>query len=305
MRITNPMTSGQIQGNLSSSLERMYDLQSQAATLKRLRTPSDDPSGVSLAIGVRATLAGAEQYARNLQHASALLKPADTALATVTSSLNAVKGFMASAINSTNDAQTRETLARQVESHMDVIASQMNTRHMDRAIFGGYRTDTDPVTRSAPGNPLPYVYNGDAGVLRVAINDNSTLPVSVTAQQVLNLGQADATKPDGLELLQRIADQIRAGDVSGMQQSGAELADLHRNVVTIRATLGARADQVQAHQAFNEEQLGMLRTQLSTLEDADIVDTITRLQSEQNVYQAALYSTRMMTQTASLADYLR
>jgi flagellar hook-associated protein 3 FlgL len=47
-----------------------------------------------------------------------------------------------------------------------------------------------------------------------------------------------------------------------------------------------------------------LTTQLSGVEDADITEVVTQLQSEQNVYQSALLVAARMSQQ-NLGDYLK
>ncbi|MCS6837628.1 MAG: flagellar hook-associated protein FlgL, partial [Bdellovibrionaceae bacterium] len=115
MRVTDRMNYDQVTRNLQKNRSEMSDLQSQAATQKRVTRPSDDPMASARILGMRSDDKMMQQFMRNIQHARSFLEATDTSLSEATDVLIRLKEL---AIQQANDAgssaETRKMAAAEV-----------------------------------------------------------------------------------------------------------------------------------------------------------------------------------------------
>lgn len=304
MRISNQMISGTVMANLSSAMDRMYMRNAQASSGKRITKSSDDPVGTGQALGLRASLASVNQCSKNVDLGKGQLAQVDSALNSITQTLNNAKTAALSGANATTDAAKRQTLAAQIQQQIDSILQQVNTTYQGRHIFGGNKTLDVPVTADSAG-ATPYKYNGDSGATVVQVSDTTDIGVSMTAAEVLNLnGAVDPAKPDVLSVLVSLKNDLTSGDMSKIQDHIAQLDAATQNVIGQRAKMGTRAAQMDVYGSRLTDANASLTQQLSDVEDVDITEAITQLQTEQNVYQASLLVAARMSQQ-NLGDFLR
>lgn len=282
----------------------MYQLQTQGSSQKRITKASDDPLGTARSLGIRASLASIDQYSANVAHGQSALSNVDGVLDNVTQSLRNAKQYALTGANSTTAAETRSNLAAQVQQVIDSVVSQMNTKYDNRYTFGGNQTQTAPISAD-PTGPTPYKYNGDTGVAKVQVSDTNDVDVSITAAKVLNMGGVtDPSKPDTLSILVSLKNDLLSGDTAKLQTDIANVDSATQSVIAQRAAMGTQAAQLDLYSTRLADTKTNLTTQLSGVEDIDVAETITQLQSEQNVYQAALLVAARMTQQ-NLGDYLK
>ena len=304
MRVTNQMLYSRSADNITSAMDRMYVLQNQASSGKRITQASDDPVGTGQALSLQSSLNSIDQYSSNIDGAKARLDQTDVTLNNISQVLQQSKTLALSAANATADDAQRQSYAVQVQQQIDSLVQEINTTYMGQPLFGGYKTDAIPVTASA-GGPTPYQYNGDDGVLHVAVSDSTQIDASITAKEVLNFGgAADPSVPDTLSVLSGLKDALNSGDQGALQTSLKQLDASYQNTVTLRGRMGAQSAQLDVYSSRLADAKTTMSQSLSNIEDVNIADTLTQLQSEQNVYQSSLIAASRISQT-SLADYLK
>lgn len=294
-----------MQTNLGSAIDRLMTLQNQASSGKRISSVSDDPLGAAQAMSYRSSLASIDQYTKNVTQAKLQLGIADSTLANVNKALQEAKRVGLQGANAATSDDARKALAVQVQQQIDNILQDVNATNLDRNLYGGFVTNAKPVTLNPLGTTPPYVYNGDDGVTKVAMNDSTEIQTNVTAKQILNFGgAADPTAPDLMTTLVGLRDALNANDTTAIQTGLKNLEGGIQNNITLRGLVGARAQQVELHATRLAETEANISEQLSAVENVDITKVLTQLQTEQNVYQASLLATSKMVQS-SLADYLK
>lgn len=97
---------------------------------------------------------------------------------------------------------------------------------------------------------------------------------------------------------------LRASDSTAITAAAEGLAGDHDRVVRIRGETGARVQELEARQERLADQNIATQSLLSSIEDTDFVDAITRFQTLQTSLQAAL-QTSAQTLNISLLDFLR
>jgi flagellar hook-associated protein 3 FlgL len=304
MRISSQMVSNTVMSNLSAVLDRMYVLQTEGSSQKRINQSSDDPLGTAKALSIQSSIASVTQYASNVTRGQGELSYVDSTLNSVTQSLVNAKQYALTGANATTDAASRANLATQVQQVIDSIVSQMNGSYQNRYVFGGNQTQTAPISATTSGT-ASYQYNGDDGVAKVQVSDTSDVAVSTTAAKLLNFGGAtDASKPDTLSVLVSLKNDLTSGDTAKMQTDIANIDSATQSIIAQRASMGTNSALLSLYSTRLASTKTTLTTQLSGVEDADITEVVTQLQSEQNVYQSALLVAARMSQQ-NLGDYLK
>lgn len=250
----------------------MEQLQGQAATMKKLTTPSDDPVGASKVLEVRTDTVRNEQYARTGKMAESLLNHADHALEDLTEVLVRAKEI---AINQSSMAsstdETRLGVAEEVKQLFNMAVAAGNTKVGERYLFGGYKTSAPPVNDRGE-------YQGDDGHILVEIAKDVFFDTNVPGLEVFN------TRPDQSGDFRRLypeanprplADNSDYRETSDREPAGLRAGD------TAPGRLQSDSD---AHlDRFGEEnvnlfrELDSLRTSLLTGDVEGIRSTLERL----------------------------
>jgi len=104
--------------------------------------------------------------------------------------------------------------------------------------------------------------------------------------------------------LAKLIASLRSNDQAGITQSAEGLQGDYDRSVRIRGETGARIQEMEARQNRLEDQNLASRSLLSSIEDVDFTDAITRFQNLQTALQASMLSSSRML-NLSLLDFLR
>ena len=172
MRVTEKMNSAQMMNNLQKVRSELGELQNQATTQKRINKPSDDPTGVGMAMHNRTNIKNLEQYDRNIMFAKTFMENSELALTQVGDALVRAKELALQAASDTNAGLPRQTIATEVQQLYNTVVEASNRRYGERYIFGGYNTLQPPFDRQ--GN-----YSGDNGQIQIQNQQGQFLSMNV------------------------------------------------------------------------------------------------------------------------------
>jgi flagellar hook-associated protein 3 FlgL len=337
MRVTENMNYDVLRTNISRSKDRMENLQSQAATMKKLNTPSDNPVGASKVLEVRTEKMNNEQYISNGKMAEAYLTNSEQALSEVSEIIMRAKEIaIGQASGASSNAETRLGVAEEVAQLYQQAVSAANRRIGDHYLFGGYKTSKPPV--DADGK-----YQGDNGQIMVEIAKDVFLSMNVPGVEAFNTApkassdarggayptqeqQVKARAPASLREQQRLGaegevsaakenvnvfDELQAlriglltGDADGIRNTLERFDQLHASVVATRAKLGSRLNGLeQTGNAIDRHNL--VNAQItSQIEDADMAQVVSDLAKEEQVFKSTLASSQKLIQP-TLLDFLK
>jgi flagellar hook-associated protein 3 FlgL len=290
-RVTNQMLMSQSVANLQTALAKMVDLQDEASSLKRLRKPSDGPADVAAAMQLHSGIAMNDQYSKNIDDATAWLGSADSALTSFVTQLQQVNSLVLQAANGATDQNARNTIANQIDQIRQSLIGLANTQYGGRAIFAG--------TAGGTG-----AYAADGTYIGIQADVERTIAPGQRVQ--VNVNGTDAFGQPGSDIfntLSLISNAIRT-DPSQLSSLSTTLDTQTTNVQQQLASVGARYQRVSAMQTQNSSDSVTMKKNLSNLEDADIAQVLTDLQTQQTAYQAALQVTAQAIQP-SLADFIK
>lgn len=309
MRITSNMMSRNLLQNLEAAQGKMTDLENMMSSGHRITKPSDDPSGVHNALGIKTNMAMIAQTKSNADAALSFMGTTDSTLGDVTSMLQRARELAVQGASDTNTPASRRAIAAEVDQIAAQIKTLANTKIGNKYIFGGTATSTEPMP-SAGG---PFV--GNLNPIQLDVGNNSKVNISVDGPGVFVNSPAGTTAPGLLSDPQGsgngILDKLSAALTSGLPTAATDIsatldgidANLD-NISASRATLGANVNRITAISSQMATTTINLTANLSSIQDVDIAKTIMDFQTQQNTYQAALSIGAKIIQP-SLVDFMK
>jgi flagellar hook-associated protein 3 FlgL len=293
-RITTGMTQRSILADLNRVNERLVRSQQKVASNKEITRPSDDPFNASRAMALRTSMAGTQQYQRNVQDAQGWQESAEIALADITDALHDAQELVVQGASDTAPPDARLAIAAEIDQLIEGIKQNANATYRGRYIFAGTATDAPPYQAGDDA------YHGSPNSVERQIGPDVGLPVGVLGSDFLGNGS------DGklLQVLRDVSTHLKTNDGTALSSDVALLAAKEDELLGVRALNGARQNRLESALSRLAEVEETTLKQLSETEDADIAKTLIELSSQQAAYQAALKAGASIVQ-ASLLDFLR
>jgi len=281
---------------INAAAERLLQRQEEVATGKRLHVPSDDPSAMSGAISARNEARVLDQYRRTTDSAESRLLVLDSALTEVIKSLTTAQSHAAAARTTVLTPEQRDALALAIEGTRDAILNSVSTSYNGIFLFSGSASTTEPYSK---GPPIT-AYQGDN--LTVSVDATRTREVAVTVDGDAVLRGSDPD--DVFVVLTNLATAARTGDMAGIDQGFAALDRAFDRVTTAQSRVGADLSAIESQRRHLDEMRRAADRQRSTLEDANLAESISGLTSAEQAQRAAL-SALSTANRLSLFDFLR
>lgn len=311
MRVTSNTFPETLIQQLQLLSTRQNRLQTQVATGQRVLNPEDDPAAMQRILGLHTQTAATRQYRANLE---TLNERANVAFDT----LKALKkisdraGELATLADDTRSKQELQTYATEVTQLIQQAVQILNQKHRGAYLFGGTRTDQPPfiLTTDATGRVTSVTYQGNTEVAAAPIDDQVTLAIDIPGANPTGSGPrglvADSrTGADFFAHLIELQNRLLDGDTRTIAETvrPALLKD-EEHLLTHIGNQSALIARIQTASNLADKQLLALDQAVSREADADLAETLVRLNQVQTAYQAALQSGATILRL-SLLDYLR
>jgi flagellar hook-associated protein 3 FlgL len=281
--------------NINKSKERILQLQTQLATMKRVLKPSDDPQAAQMILRLNGMLERNTQFQKNVTEGKAMVQATSSALEHFGDLFLEVRQVMTAAVN-TPDPGMLATYADQLDQLLSEAVDTANTQFNGKYLFGGTQTMAPPFALATDRSAVAANPNGITGTIEYPVGEGATSVVNIDGQEAFN-----GTEP--FALLIQVRDVLRSGTAPTQVQLDA--ANTVFNLVTDKAT---KAGSMLTTLLANEDQLGQQRTNMESLlsvqQDVDTADLAMKLKREENSLDAALsIAARILPQ--SLVDFLK
>jgi flagellar hook-associated protein 3 FlgL len=122
----------------------LFQLQNQVSTGRRIIRPSDDAPAALRAIALQRTIQRKEQAERNLAGSRSVLGAAYTALNSVSTVLNDVRGAAIEAVSNLTSDESRQAAINTIDGALAALITSGNSNHIGRYLFAGSRTGVAP-----------------------------------------------------------------------------------------------------------------------------------------------------------------
>jgi len=273
-------------GELQSGLVKTNQ---QIDSGRRMLSPSDDPVAAARALEVTQSQSLNTQYGLNRQHAKSALASVEGTLSSVTALLQDAKTTVIAAGNGALSDTERGFMATELRGRFEQLLGLANSRDpMGNYQFSGFQTTTPPFAEIAPGS---VQYQGDTGQRLMQVDSTRQMAVSNTGQAIFQGGGQDvfATLDDLITLLQvPVVDATtNTALTAGLATANGNLDLALDNVLTVRASVGSRLQELDALDNAGEDRNIQYSQILSELQDLDYSQALTQLSQQQFTLEAA------------------
>jgi len=280
--------------------QEMSTAQQELASGKSVLYASDAPGSVPAIVQDQTQLASVEQSQSNLNTLNSEVTMASSDLESAATMMDTIDSIATEGASSTTDAQTRQTLAGQVQSLETQMVGIANSTNEGRYLFGGDDDSTAPYSINYANTP-PYSANTNAHATRMGIDAmGNTFPIAMTATDIFN--NADPTQ-NILQGIENLRQGLLNNSTTDIASAAAQLTTADQHLSSVQAFYGnAQSTITSALNTASTMQLN-LQTQQSQLTDANEAQVITTEQTAQT-QEAAMLEMQAQLPRGSLFDML-
>lgn len=293
MRVTQQMLHQNSVRHMNQNLSRLEKTNNQVTTGKQLHRPSDDPNGVSKAMNLKSALVANDQFERNTNEANLWLDESGQTINDMVNVMQKVRELGVQGNNGILSDSDRNIVAIEVEELTEQIRQFANSKVNGKYIFNGLKTDEPPY----PNKNSYQNDTFDTSGKMFTIADGVAVKANVTADELFGNAADNTNLFNTLNLL---ASDLRSGSDIQMNQIDKGID----RMLTVAADAGARKNRVEGIENRIQDSNIELKSLLSKLEDVNYAEAVTKLKSEESVYQASLAASAKIIQQ-TLMDFLR
>ena len=311
MRVTANTFPNSLLQQLTSLTQRQNKLQTQAATGQIVQLPEDDPVAMRRILDMQAEGKSVGQYQRNIGRHQEL----------AAASFNSLKGLkqisdrvreIAVAVDDLKSPEELALYAKEVTELIKQGVQITNTKNRGDYLFAGTLSNQPAfvMTTDVNGNVTGVTYQGNATLAESEIASGITLTAQAVGENTSGAGPRGVitdsrSGADFFNHLISLQNNLIAGDVAAVANvDRANLAADEDNFLFHLGTNGAIQSRLEATNAIANQRSDALEALVSKEADADLAETLVRLNQTQTAYQAALQSAGKIL-GSSLLDYLR
>ncbi|MDB6038050.1 MAG: flagellin [Verrucomicrobiales bacterium] len=314
MRITANTFLNSLSSQLSVLTQRQNRLQSQAATGQRIQTADDDPAAMQRVLNLQAESGRVGQLQSNISHQQDLATASYSSIISL-KKLSDRASEIATSVDGLKSPKDLAVYASEIDQILQQAVSVANTKNQGDYLFAGTKTNAAPfaVSTDANGKITSVAYNGNQDLAAAEVVEGATVSSQVpggnpTGSGPRGLFSDSASGSDFFAHLISLRDHLSAGtpDAVTAIETGDRpgLAKDEDNIIFQLSQNGAVQSRLETAAASAKDRLSGLNIQTSKQTNADLADTLVRLNQTQNAYQAALQSAGTIMHI-SLLDYLR
>lgn len=273
---------------------RLVDAQDEVSSGRRLREPSDDPTGLARAVRLHSRISDLGAVSDDVAFGTMVLGLQDTAIEDAEALLIRAQEIASQHANGLTTTDERVQAASEVAELESGLISIANTSVGGRYVFGGLATGETPFVQleDTGFDPLdPYRGSAEAFSIRSG-PDGSTTRITTPGDQVFN---------QAIAVLDELRLTLEAGDDSAASVDAIEAASIALS--DERASVGGRARRLEDRDTEIDRLLDRSEAALSDIESADVAESITELTRLQLALEATLESSKVLQ--TSILDHLR
>ena len=274
--------------------------QIQIATGRRIVSPSDDPVGTTQIFPLNEVIEKTRQYLKNSDAAESRLSLEEKNLSSVSDILIRVNELAVQGNSDTINAQGRNAIAQELRQHLQALMGVANTKDVNgEYLFAGHAVTTQPFVEAPAGT---FTYQGDSGQRSVQIGESRLVAVGDPGDDVfMNVPFSGGGNQSIFETIDALATDFEANTAS--PNATTDIKSALDNVSTVRAKIGARLNALDTQKEVSEELILQSEKTLSSIQDLDYAEAISRLNLQLAGLQASQQAfTRI--QNLSLFNYL-
>jgi flagellar hook-associated protein 3 FlgL len=298
-------TSQLLLADMSRIQQQFTDADLQVSSGKKLNVASDSPADVQPVLQLRAEQARNKQIQSNLTEAQTEATSADSALSSSITLLDNAVSLGTQGASDTQTAETRQTLAQQVESILEEMVSYSQTQVQGRYIFSGDQSQspTYQVDLSS-ANGVDQLSQAPA-TQQVEDPAGGSFAATKTAKEIFDDTNADGTPAadNVFAALTSLRTALLNNDQPRIANAVISLQTASDHLNSMDEFYGTVENRIQDATTFASNYDTKLTQQLSDKQDADVTSAAMALTQASTEMQAAM-TMQGKTPHTTLFDFL-
>ncbi|MDP8238189.1 MAG: flagellar hook-associated protein FlgL [Candidatus Hatepunaea meridiana] len=294
MRISQSIITRTLLQSLNRNRENLNEFHTAIATGREVRQSSDDPVQFARASRFRNNIDQNEQYLRNITDAKGWLDTTSAILESFHSIVLKAKEIATQGADESYNTDNRTTMANQINEIIKEVISLSNSSYLDKSIFAGTATKSENESFDYDGASVTY--NGNANSITRRIAENQRATINISGEQLMDSEMFSA--------LINLRDALNGNNTEGVRNSIDALDSASKNLLALSSGMGSVKNRITMVEQRLETANINLSSYLSQSVDADLAEYITKYNTEEMAYHAALQTTSNALQL-NLLDFLR
>ena len=282
---------------INTASEQLLQRQREVASGRRVHVASDDPAA---ALGIAAEKTETrvlDSYIHAGDSAGSRLLVVDSVLTDLVSALTRAQTQAAAGRNSQLSQTQRDATALAILGERDAIFSTVNTQYQGTYLFAGAKVTTPPYTRTGG---VISAYQGDTNIVSVDVSRSQAVAVTLDGNAVLR----GSDPADVFAVLTNLASAVQSGDMAGIDQGMSDLQRAFERVTQAQSRVGTDLAGLSEVRSRLDTARRASDTRRSSLEDANLAESISGMTSAARALEAALGALSRANRV-SLLDYLK
>ena len=282
---------------ITSDIQQTQD---KVATGKKVLKASDDPVAAATISFVRDQKVMLDRFATNIDRAQTRLTLTENVVAESVNLLTRAYELGIQAKNDTLTAVDRRAISFEISQIRESMMSLANSKDVNgNYLFAGYRTNIQPFVSNEAGE---VTFAGDRGVHSVQISDSLRANTGLDGADVFMRVDIDGTTKPFFDVLTSMERELQGGAINN--ETVAELNACIDHFAVNQTRVGAELNKLDYQKSAMERRVLLMDENLSGLEDADLANLVSELQTMIVSRDAAQRSFVQIGQQ-SLFDYIR
>jgi len=281
--------------------QRLERAQFQITSGRRTNVVSDSPDQISHLLATRSQLAATEQVHANLNRVKGEVDAAEGALAQGVNVVDRITVLGTQGATDTMTAASRASLADEIGSLLDQLVSIAATKIDGRYIFSGDTDTTPPYTSDLSSDPPYSIYQGAASSRKIEHPSGARIQISLTADEIFD--NADPNQ-NVFASVNELRKALLANDTQQIKDALGRVRFSNTHLNNKLAFYGSAQNQVAQGLDVAFKQELRLKSEISSIEDADLTEAILELNQAQLQQSAALGAQAQLQNKRTLLDYL-
>ena len=296
MRVTPAMQDRTFLENINQVKSRMDKAQEEVSSGKKVNHLSDDPFASLRSSEIQAQSSLNDQFLSTDDQLRSRLNITDTVLQSMISNMDNAKVLAAQALSGTTTPEIRSALATGVDGVIKQALSDSNLQFDGTYLFAGTLTNVAPFEESPAGSGT-IVYNGNDEPIYSRLDSSTVMQINITGQDL-----AEAA-PSMFTTLADLKTAIQNDDTSTIQARLDDLGAISDRLNSLDADVGNNMKAVDQVRSRLTNQNLTLKTEDSSLTDANMIESISNLNLAGQGLSAAL-NAKAKIQQVSLFDFM-
>lgn len=294
MRVTQEELFRPVLSGIKESLSQMNELRKSIASGKRVKTMSDDTLAARRIMSSNDKEKAMEQFLANIRDSRTLINSEMSVLENLQDNLSRAKELMIRGASDTLGPLEKNAIAKEIDAILVNILQDANIQQFGKFIFSGSKTQTKPFVETITGGKITAVtYNGDRKEIKYQISEGINFGVNKSGAEIYDNNAIFST-------LIKVRDDLEANNTTAVNASLTTLDSITQQIFKEISSFGSKLKNLDLTENRLEDAKIRLNESRSIDEDADLAELITKLQTQEVVFQAALASGARITRVSLL-----